>query len=49
LKAFDNWITRIGVRYSLTRLISLDISAARTGPSGVRGYVIGLNHEFSRP
>jgi hypothetical protein len=47
-RAFGLWTSRAGVRLSLTPLISIDVSAARTGPEGVRGFVIGLNHEFSR-
>ncbi len=41
------WTSRVGARLNLTPLISLDLSASRTGPQGVRGVVIGLNHEFS--
>ncbi|BEP56904.1 hypothetical protein GmRootV118_41480 [Variovorax sp. V118] len=41
------WTSRVGGRFSLTPLISVDISTSRTGPQGVRGVVIGLNHEFS--
>lgn len=50
-RAFDVWTTRAGLRFNLTPLISLDVSAARIG-SGERrqnGFVIGINHEFSRP
>jgi hypothetical protein len=47
-RAFGLWTSRAGVRLSLTPLISIDVSAARTGPEGVRSFVIGLNHEFSR-
>jgi len=25
----------------------VDVSASRTGPQGVRGFAIGLNHEFT--
>ncbi|WP_395350350.1 hypothetical protein [Variovorax sp. UC122_21] len=41
------WTSRVGARVNLTPLISLDLSASRTGPQGMRGVVIGLNHEFS--
>ncbi|MNU58335.1 hypothetical protein D3C71_474720 [compost metagenome] len=41
------WTSRVGGRFSLTPLISVDISTSRTGPQGVRGVVIGLNHEFT--
>jgi len=47
-RAFGLWTSRIGARFSLTPLISIDVSAARTGPEGVRSVSIGLNHEFSR-
>ena len=47
-RAFALWTTRVGVRFSLTPLISIDVSAARTGPDGLRSVVVGLNHEFSR-
>ncbi|VTU35893.1 hypothetical protein [Variovorax sp. PBL-E5] len=47
-RAFEIWTTRAGLRFSLTPLISIDVSASRTGPQGVRGFVIGLNHEFKR-
>ena len=29
-------------------LISVDVSASIAGPQRVRGFVVGLNHEFSR-
>ena len=45
-RSFGVWTSRGGLRYSITPLISIDISAARSGPQGVWGYVIGLNHEF---
>ncbi|WP_235505105.1 hypothetical protein [Variovorax sp. Root318D1] len=45
-RASGVWTSRIGGRFSLTPLISVDISASRTGPQGVRGFVVGLNHEF---
>ncbi|MDM0012509.1 TonB-dependent receptor [Variovorax sp. J22P168] len=47
-KAFDNWTSRAGLRFNLTPTISLDLSAARSGPDGVRGYAIGLNQVFER-
>jgi len=49
-RASGLWTSRIGGRFSLTPLISVDISASRTKPLGersVRGFVIGLNHEFT--
>ncbi|MGJ7508374.1 hypothetical protein [Variovorax sp. GT1P44] len=49
-RAFDLWTSRVGARYSLTPLISIDVSAARTtAPGSPWVYVIGLNHEFKRP
>jgi hypothetical protein len=47
-RAFGAWTSRVGARFSLTTLISIDISAARTGPEGVRSFTVGLNHEFGR-
>lgn len=47
-KSFELWTSRAGLRFSLTPLVSIDVSASRTGPQGVRGFVIGLNHEFKR-
>lgn len=46
-RAAGLWTSRVGARISLTPLISVDVSASRAGPQGVRGFVIGLNHEFS--
>ncbi len=46
-RAAGVWTSRVGGRFSLTPLISVDVSASRTGPQGVRGFVIGLNHEFT--
>ncbi|MGJ7529587.1 hypothetical protein [Variovorax sp. GB1P17] len=46
-KAAGVWTSRIGGRFSITPLISVDVSASHTGPQGVRGFVIGLNHEFT--
>ena len=45
-RASGVWTSRIGGRFSLTPLLSVDVSASRTGPQGVRGFVVGLNHEF---
>jgi hypothetical protein len=47
-RASGVWTSRIGGRFSLTPLLSVDVSASRTGPQGVRGFVVGLNHEFGR-
>lgn len=48
-RAFDLSTTRAGLRFSLTPLISLDLSAARIGHGAQRqrAFVIGINHEFS--
>jgi hypothetical protein len=47
-RAFGLWTSRVGARISVTPLISIDLSTARTGPSGVRSFSVGLNHEFGR-
>ena len=46
-RASGLWTSRIGGRFSLTPLISIDVSASRTGPQHVRGIVVGLNHAFA--
>jgi hypothetical protein len=50
-RAFDLWTTRVGVRYSFTPLVSLDVTTARigTGPDRVNSFFVGLNYEFKRP
>ncbi len=45
-RASGVWTSRVGGRFSLTPLVSVDVSTSRTGPRGVRGFVVGLNHEF---
>lgn len=48
-RATGAWASRVGGRFSLTPLISVDVSASRTRPLGGRattGFVVGLNHEF---
>jgi hypothetical protein len=47
-RAFGSWTSRLGARVSITPLISIDLSAARTGPGGARSFSVGLNHEFGR-
>ena len=47
-RAFEAWTSRAGVRINLTPTLSIDLSAARSGPDGVRGYAIGLNQVFQR-
>ena len=49
-RAAGVWTSRIGGRFSLTPLISVDVGASRSrlpGERGVTGFVIGLNHEFT--
>jgi len=46
-RASGAWTSRVGGRFSLTPLISVDVSASRTGPQGIRGFVVGLNREFT--
>lgn len=46
-RASGFWTTRIGGRFSLTPLISIDVGLSRTGPGHVRGIVVGLNHAFA--
>jgi hypothetical protein len=49
-RAFDVWTSRVGARFNVTPLISIDVSAARTTAEGSPWvYVIGLNQEFRRP
>ncbi|VTU40175.1 hypothetical protein H4CHR_04991 [Variovorax sp. PBS-H4] len=47
-RASGLWTSRVGARVSITPLMSIDLSAARTGPGGVRSFSVGLNHEFGR-
>jgi hypothetical protein len=47
-KAFGLRVSRVGTRLSLTPLVSIDLSVARTGREGPRCFVVGLNHEFTR-
>jgi hypothetical protein len=47
-RAFGLWTSRVGGRVSITPQISIDLSAARTGPGGVRSFSVGLNHELGR-
>ena len=48
VKFAGDWTTRLGTRFMLGDAISLDLSAARSGPRATRVYVIGLNHDFAR-
>lgn len=47
-RAYGLWTSRVGARLSLTPMVSVDISASRTGPDGARGVMIGVNQEFGR-
>lgn len=47
-RAFDSLTNRVGVRYNLTPLISIDASAAHSNGPLKNTFVIGINHEFSR-
>ncbi|OUM01822.1 hypothetical protein A8M77_14150 [Variovorax sp. JS1663] len=47
-RAFGLWTSRVGTRFSITPMISIDLSVARTGPEGIRTVTVGLNHEFGR-
>jgi len=50
-KSFNAWNTRAGLRYALTPLITIDLTASRTGEGTQRthGFILGINHEFGRP
>jgi len=45
-RSFGVWTSRVGMRFNLTPLLSLDVSGARTGPAGAWGFAVGLNQEF---
>jgi len=47
-RAYGLWTSRIGARFSLTPMVSIDVSASRTGPDRGRGLLIGFNQEFGR-
>jgi hypothetical protein len=42
------WVSRLGARFALSETLSIDASAARTGPQALRAFAIGLNQEFGR-
>lgn len=48
VKFAGDWSSRLGARWLLSDAISVDLSAARTGPRATRVYAIGLNHAFAR-
>jgi hypothetical protein len=47
-QATGAWTSRVGIRFNVTPLVSVDLSTAHTSPGAVRSYVIGLNGQFSR-
>jgi hypothetical protein len=47
-RAFDIWVSRAGLRFSLSPTTSIDVSAARAGPDRTWGGIVGINYEFSR-
>lgn len=47
-RAYALWTSRIGARFSLTPMVSVDVSASQTGPDRGRGLLIGINQEFGR-
>ena len=48
VKIVGDWTSRLGGRMNLSSTLSVDLSAARSGPRGERVYVVGLNQEFVR-
>lgn len=44
-RAFDVWTSRLGARFALTPLTSLDVSVSRDGDK-VRGVIFGINQAF---
>lgn len=48
VKIVGDWTSRLGGRLNVTDALSIDLSAARTGPRGERVYVVGLNQDFAR-
>ncbi len=46
--AVGEWVSRLGLRVSLSDSLSLDLSAARVGSQGGTLFAIGLNHDFPR-
>ena len=43
---YGDWTSRIGTRFNLDESISIDVSAARTGPQRAHLFAIGLNRDF---
>jgi len=48
VKIVGAWTSRLGGRLNVSNTLSLDLSAARSGPRHERIYVVGLNQEFVR-
>jgi len=48
LRAFDETLTRLGIRIVLGEQVSIDVSGARLSGSGNRVWGLGLNVEFGR-
>lgn len=48
VKIVGDWTSRVGGRFNVNDMLSIDLSAARVGPRAERVYVIGLNREFAR-
>ena len=48
LRAFDETLTRLGIRIVLGEQTSIDFSGARISGSGNRVWGLGLNVEFGR-
>lgn len=46
-RAQGAWTTRGGLRFGLTPMLTLDLSAAKVRPGGAV-YTVGLSHEFGR-
>lgn len=42
------WTSRFGLRWNLSPVMSVDVSAARAGAGAGHVFAIGLNHEFAR-
>ena len=48
VKIVGDWTSRLGGRLNISDALSIDLSAARSGPRGERIYVVGLNQDFAR-
>lgn len=45
-RSFSQWTSRIGARWAIAPLVTLDVSLARISPDGLRAITLGLNREF---